>query len=280
MTDQNQYWNGSAGDYWVKEQANRDAMLRQFGAIALHAARVAEGERVLDVGCGCADTTIALAERVGEAGKVVGLDISAPMLARARDRCAGLPNVSFLEGDATVVPLAPGSFDLLYSRFGVMFFTDPVAAFRHLQGALAPRGRLAFISWRTFKENPWAAVPFLAAAEIVGRPEPDPPGSPGPFSFGEADRVRGILLSAGFQAIDIQPFDTIVPAGVTSGTLAEAAKEVARAGPVTRLLMDKSEEQVAKALEVIEARIAQYRSPLGGVRLRAGCWVVTARAPG
>src|SRR5580698_2056128 len=136
MIDQREFWNGLAGARWVREQAGLDEMLRPFGAAALDTARVTLDEAVVDLGCGCGDTSLELATLVGPGGRVVGLDVSARILKRAKERGAGFPNLSFIEGDASSQPLPRGAFDLLFSRFGVMFFAEPTGAFAHLRGAL------------------------------------------------------------------------------------------------------------------------------------------------
>jgi len=275
MIDQFRYWNGVAGERWVREQEERDALLCTFGEAALEAARVGRGESVLDVGCGCGDTSLALAGLVGPGGSVVGLDLSAPMLLRARERSASHANVSFLECDAALAPLDGGSFDLVYSRFGVMFFSDPTKAFAHVRSALRPKGRVSFACWRPLDDNPWAKVPFDAAASVLGRPEPVPTDAPGPFSFGDAARVRAVLQGAGFHEVTLRPFDTSNSFG-GSGSLANAAHQIARLGPVARLLFDRDESAVRAALAAIEAVLPPYANSRGGVSFPAAAWVVHA----
>ncbi|HYZ33803.1 MAG TPA: methyltransferase domain-containing protein, partial [Crenalkalicoccus sp.] len=150
------YWNGPAGRSWVAGQERMDATFAPLTEVALALAAPRPGERVLDIGCGCGGTLLALADRVGSAGEVLGLDVSAPMLARAAERAAGLPQVRTALGDAAAHPLPPAHFDLGFSRFGVMFFRGPVGAFRHIRAALRPGGRLVFICWRALAENDWA----------------------------------------------------------------------------------------------------------------------------
>ncbi|MFI5298725.1 MAG: class I SAM-dependent methyltransferase, partial [Polyangiales bacterium] len=148
------FWNGRAADRWTRDQARLDLSLRPFGDAAMRAAAVKPGERVVDVGCGCGDTTIALAAQVGSSGHVLGVDVSAPMLARAGERSAHLANVTYVEQDATLLD-ATTRANALFSRFGVMFFATPERTFKALAGALAPGGRIAFVCWRAFADNPW-----------------------------------------------------------------------------------------------------------------------------
>ncbi len=161
--DQIKYWNGAGGERWVAQQAHTDAMLAPITERAIAHARVGLGERVIDVGCGCGATTIRLADRVGPHGHVLGLDVSGPMLAVARGRGAGRANITWLEDDAAAVPLPDGTADLLFSRFGVMFFGEPVSAFAHLRRTLRQNGRLVVACWRSLDENGWMKVPLIAA---------------------------------------------------------------------------------------------------------------------
>jgi SAM-dependent methyltransferase len=276
MTDQDAYWNGPAGARWVREQVGLDEMLRPFGEVALEAARVARDESVVDLGCGCGDASLALATLVGSRGRVVGVDLSAQMLKRAKERSAGLPNLSFMEGDVSSMPLARGAFDLLFSRFGVMFFSNPTDAFVHLRCALRADGRLAFVCWQSLGQNPWADVPFEAVADVLGRPDPKPEGAPGPFAFADAARVREILEGAGFRDVNPRSFETTIEFGA-SGSIDDAVSEIARLGPVARLLTGRDEASVARGLAAIEAVIPAYRSKQGIVRLPAASWIVTAR---
>jgi SAM-dependent methyltransferase len=276
MIDQSAFWNGLAGERWVREQAGLDEMLRPFGAAALDAARVSPDEAVVDLGCGCGDTSLALATRVGPSGRVVGLDVSAPMLTRAKERGARSPNLSFIEGDASSEPLARSAFDLLFSRFGVMFFADAPRAFAHLRGALRPHGRMVFVCWQSLMKNPWAAVPFEAVADILGRPDPQPEDAPGPFSSGDTVRVRNILEGAGFRDVNLRSFEATIAFGA-SGSTDDAVDEIARLGPVARLLVDRDEVSVARALAAIKAVIPAYRGAQGAVQFPAAAWIVAAR---
>jgi SAM-dependent methyltransferase len=206
--EQIRYWNELSGPKWVGLADRIDDQIGPLGREAVERARVSAGERVLDVGCGCGQTTLELAERVGAEGRVLGVDLSQPMLAEARARAARGPGPApeFLQADAQVHAFEPGAFDLVFSRFGVMFFDDSVAAFANLRAALAPDGRLAFLCWQNIAVNPWMLVPAQAAAQHVELAPPKP-GAPGPFAFADAESVRGILDAAGFGEVRCDSFE-------------------------------------------------------------------------
>src|SRR5437764_11189938 len=189
MTEQNAYqvadWNGQSGERWVAYQARLDAMLAVFGQAAIEAAAPAAGERVLDVGCGAGASSLALAARVGAGGQVLGVDISEPLIARARALTPQDTPVLFRVADASSAELPEGAFDILFSRFGVMFFDDPTGAFAHMRRALKPGARVAFVCWRGMAENDWVRLPSGAIKGIVPPTAPPDPEAPGPFSFGD-----------------------------------------------------------------------------------------------
>jgi len=275
MNDQHGYWNGPAGQRWAREQLSLDATLRPFGEAALAVAAVKPGEAVLDVGCGCGATSLALADLAAPGGRVVGLDLSAPMLARARELCAAAVNASFVEADASTVELPQTSFDLLFSRFGVMFFSDPEAAFTHLSRALRRAGRLVFVCWRGIPDNPWAFMPVHAVAGVVGPRPAAPPDAPGPFAFADAARVRRILEGAGLRDVSVQPFEGEMAFG-ERGSLEEAAQEIARLGPVARLLVDRDEATVRAAVSAIRSALPAHARDDGRVSFPARAWIVSA----
>ncbi len=206
--EQMRYWNELSGPKWVALADRIDDQIAPLGREAMTRARVSAGERVLDVGCGCGQTTLELAERAGLEGRVLGVDLSQPMLAEARARAerGSGPAPDFLQADAQVHAFEPGAFDLLFSRFGVMFFDDSVAAFANLRAALAPDGRIAFLCWQNIAANPWMLVPAQAAAQHVEL-APPAPGSPGPFAFADSEKVRGILAAAGFAEVRCDSFE-------------------------------------------------------------------------
>jgi SAM-dependent methyltransferase len=273
-SDQIALWNDKSGPTWVELQEQLDRQLAPLGERAQAALDPKPGERFLDIGCGCGDTTLELARAVGAGGEVVGVDVSRPMLEVARRRGAesGL-KVRFLEGDAQTEPLE-GGFDGLFSRFGVMFFADPVAAFRNLQGALKPGGRLAFVCWRPFQEAQLLSLPLTAALTVLPPPPPADPSAPGPFAFGDAERTRRILAEAGFSDIDIQPYD----APVGSGGLEETVALTQRIGPLGSLLREHPDRAPA-AMDAVREALRPHDGP-DGVKLNGAVWIVTARKPG
>ena len=198
--EQIEYWNSERARKWVELQERMDALIEAFGARAIERAGLAAGERVIDVGCGCGGTTLDLAGRVGARGRVLGVDISAVMLSRARERAksVGLANVEFVDADAQTHAFEAGAWDCAFSRFGVMFFADPARAFANLRRALRQGGRVSFACWRAMPENEWVTVPLTALMKVIAPPPPPLPGAPGPFAFGDPQRVRGLLGEAGF----------------------------------------------------------------------------------
>src|SRR5215472_1385185 len=171
------FWNGPAVTRWITRQEQMDAALAPVADAAITLAAVQPGERVLDIGCGSGATSIALARLVGPRGQVTGLDVSGPMIELARKRSVGMANLDWLLADAAAHEFPPGSTDLLFSRFGVMFFGDPVATFANLRRALRPDGgRLVFTCWRPLNENPWMLLPLQVVQTLVPpvpRPGPD-----------------------------------------------------------------------------------------------------------
>jgi SAM-dependent methyltransferase len=277
--DQIRYWNETAGPKWVRFEALLDAQIGPLGRHAMDRATIASGERVLDVGCGCGDTTIDLARRVGSTGSVVGVDISAPMLERARRRAreAGLTRIHFEHADAQTHRLAPGGFDVLYSRFGVMFFTDPVVAFTNLRAGLRAGGRLAFVCWQTLQRNPWLLVPLMAAAQHVTLPPPPKPEEPGPFSFGDPERVRGILERAGFEEVCFEAVEGMLT--VAGGGSLDQAVEflVEGVGPASAALRDAGPAARTAVVGAVRESLAPFATA-EGVRMASAAWLVTGRA--
>jgi SAM-dependent methyltransferase len=268
-----EYWNVTAGPNWVASQESRDIELAPWGLKAMEALGPKPGERIVDVGCGCGATTLELARRVGPGGDVLGADISAPMLAVARRRAGaeGLAQARFIQADAQTHAFEPA--DGVFSRFGVMFFADPVAAFANLRRAMRPGGRLGFVCWRPMDLNAWVNVPMSAVVRLL--PEPPPaatPGAPGPFAFADPDRVRGVLRDAGWREIEIVAHDM----NTSWGDLDASTRTSLTIGPVAgavRLNPDLAD----KMAEAVRAALAPYETP-DGVLLDSSAWVVRAAA--
>jgi SAM-dependent methyltransferase len=274
--DQIAYWNGPGGQHWADRQHVQDIVLAPVSDVLIDRARARAGERIVDVGCGCGATAIALGQQVGPTGHVLGIDISAPMLARARQLLPpGLP-VEFVLADATVYPFAPASFDLVVSRFGVMFFAEPARSFANLRRALRPSGRLTFACWRDPRENPFFMAPLQAAYKHVPKlPRPEPE-DPGPFSFASEERVRRILGEAGFTGIELEPCNLALDVAVGRG-LDMAVQSALEIGPAARALAEQPPEVVAAATHSIREALAAFLSGQS-VPLPASIWIVTAKA--
>jgi SAM-dependent methyltransferase len=275
--DQVAYWNGPVGERWRARQQDQDILLRPVADLLLRRAAPAAGEGVLDIGCGCGDTSIELARRVAPTGRVFGIDISAPMLQRARERApADLP-IDFIEADATAYAFAPGAADLLFSRFGVMFFAEPRESFANMRLGLRRGARVAFACWREPRENPWLMLPLEQACRHVPRPAAPGPEEPGPFAFADERRVRGILQRAGFDAIGMEAIDLSLDIGIGRGL--DAAVETATGmGPTSRALEGQPAGLRAAAIDSVRAALARYQ--VGNlVALGGAIWIVTASNP-
>ena len=271
--DQVAFWNGPGAERWVANQTRMDTTLAEVLEIAVAHAAPREGEAVLDVGCGCGATTLALAAKVGPSGRVTGLDVSAPMLDVARSRSAGLANVAWIRADAATHAFDPASADLLFSRFGVMFFGDPAAAFANLRRALRPQGRMVFACWRPFPENPWMRVPLHAAYAHVPPLPKLGPDDPGPFSFADAERVTRILTQAGFAEPRFTKRDFAMDLANGEG-LDAAVRQAAGFGPASRAMEDQPEAARTAATDAIRAALTPYVASDGRVALPAAIWLV------
>jgi SAM-dependent methyltransferase len=276
--DQIAYWNGEAGARWVARQQRLDAMLEPLTQTALDAAAPALGERVIDIGCGCGATVLELARRVGPQGRVLGVDVSAPMLEVAGRRIAeaGLSQASVVLDDAATRDLGGEQVTLAFSRFGVMFFRDPAAAFANLRLGLRAEGRLAFLCWRTPAENPMFQVPLEVAKPYLPPSPPPAPDEPGPFAFRNPDRVRGILATAGWRQVAIDPVDTAMPVA-GPGEIDMATEAILQSGPVARAFAELTSEHRDAVRTALRERLGAYDGP-GGVVLPGAVWLVQARA--
>ena len=274
--DQIAYWNGPGGVRWAERQASQDILLAPVAEILIGRAKPAPGERVIDVGCGSGATTNAFAQKVGLSGHVFGIDVSGPMLDRARQVTPKEAPVDYALADATVYPFDPESFDLLASRFGVMFFADPVRSFANLRRALRPTGRLAFACWREPRENPWMMTPLQAVYQHVPKLPQMAPEDPGPFAFASEERVRRILGESGFKDIALEACPLALDLAIGRG-LEAAVQGALEIGPASRALDGHPAEVRAAAANTVRETLARFVDG-SSVRLPGSIWLVTARA--
>lgn len=273
--EQIEHWDGEGGEHWAAEAEAYDRLNRRFAERIVERLAPQPGERVLDVGCGNGALSLLLAPVVGS---VVGLDISGPMLATAASRAsaAGLSNVTFEKGDAQVHDLPDASFDAAVSRFGVMFFEDPVAAFANIRRMVRPGGRLVFACWQTLLVNQWLMVPAGAALAFVPMPAlGGDPNAPGPFSLADPDRVRLVLGETGWADVELE--DTRAPMNF-GATVDDAVGFLRGTDMAQNLMNDVDEETIARAWAAIREALAPYETP-EGVLLEGVTWLVTARVP-
>ena len=274
MSDQDMaaYWD-RAGKVWVEQQGLLDRLYAPIARAVVDAADPRAGEAVLDVGCGSGATTFEAAWRVGPQGRAVGVDISPALLELARRRAGeeGLEGVDFVQADAQAHGFAP-EFDAIVSRFGVMFFPDPVAAFANLRGALKPGGRLAFAAWRSPAENPLALVPLEAAAPFLPTRPKFEKDAPGRFGFADPERVRAILDESGWRDVAIAPLD--VESSLSFDELMTMSLRVGPLNPILKNLDETTRGEIRAATAQVLALYVE-----GGVaRMSSACWQVTASA--
>jgi SAM-dependent methyltransferase len=274
--DQIAYWNGPGGQRWADRQQAQDILLKPIADTLIDRARPKAGERIIDVGCGSGATSIAFAQQVGSSGHVFGIDVSGPMLARARASAPKELSVDFELADATVYPFDPASFDLLASRFGVMFFAEPSRSFANMRKALRPSGRLAFACWREPRENPFFMAPLQAVYKHVPKLPQQAPEDPGPFSFASEARVHRILGEAGFTGIAMEPHNLALDVAIGRG-LDAAVQSALEIGPASRALEGHPADVRAAATNSIREVLSTFAKG-ETVPLPASIWIVTARA--
>lgn len=276
--DQIEFWNEVQGPKWVRLQERTDTVLGPFAQAAISALGLRAGMHVLDIGCGCGTTTLAIAEAIGPDGSVTGVDISRPMIEWSRERAAGMPGhkIEILEADAQLHAFPSHGFDAIFSSFGVMFFADPVAAFANIRSAAKPGAQLAFASWRDKSENPWVTEVVKVAKQFVEMPEPPGPTDPGQFAFADEARVLGILREAGWDDIAAAPVDRKLRLGAS---MEDAIGFVTQMGPAAKPIKDAGEAVQAKVLNALKVALAPYDDG-NGPEMPAAGWTFTAKAPG
>ncbi|MHB1552612.1 MAG: class I SAM-dependent methyltransferase [Acidimicrobiales bacterium] len=279
--EQERFWNDVAGPLWVAAEEETERHTGPFGAAALAVAAPSAGEAVLDVGCGCGSTTVALGAAVGAGGSVLGVDLSAAMLARAEERAAasGSTHVRFRRADAQDADLGSASFDLVFSRFGVMFFADPAGAFANLHRALRPRGRMVFVCWQAASANPWMAVVNRGAARIFSL-EPPSHDVPGPFALCDPDRIDAVLRAAGFSDVEITAHAEQLCFGAGQSVEGWVNQRLLM-GPARAAYLDAGLDRQREACAILAEELAPYRvdgeAPESGLVMDAAAWIVGAR---
>ena len=270
-----EFWNSTMGHSWVSQQAAISDVFTSVTSVSLDAVAAKPGEHVIDIGCGTGDTLLAFAKIVGPSGSVLGVDVSVPMLGFAKHRAAeaGLGNVTCALADATSYAFEPRWADLVYSRFGVMFFDDPTKAFTNIRSGMKAGGRLVFVCFRSMPESPWFRVPIEAARPHVPPQPPVDPMAPGMFSLAREERLRGILTGAGFREMALKAIDVPIHGKDTTQSMAF----ITQAGPLPALLENASDEQRTRATEAVRNALAANIGA-DGRGLHVGLWLVSALA--
>lgn len=280
-TLQKEMWNGRAGESWVRHNSLLEQLLAEPGRECMNLLPLTPAMQILDVGCGCGNQTLELAARLDASSTVIGVDISEPMLGLARELKAANDNalsaeVQFALGDASEPLFDEASFDAIYSRFGVMFFEEPVAAFSALRNSLKPGGKLGFVCWREPKLNPFFNAPMEAALTVLPAPAPSAPGAPGPFGLADDNVIQTTLRLAGFKDVSVAPLNLTLSVG--AGTPFDAVfEELIQIGPAAALIAQSNPSLKEKAREAVYNRLTDFYALGQGVSFDANFWLVTAR---
>lgn len=274
--DMVEYWRGHGGERWIAQQARRDQVMANIADVALAAAAARPGEVVVDIGCGCGETSVELAREIGPTGRLLAVDVSDQLLAMAQKALEPYPYAEAIVADAATFAFPQGTADLLFSRFGVMFFGDPAAAFANMRKVLKPSGRVAFACWRSPPENPWVMVPLQAACAYVPPASQPGPEDPGPFAFGNPDRVTHVLTEAGFEPPAFEKLDMMIDLA-SGGGLEAAAVGALEFGPVARAVDGQPASVRALVVESLKEVLAPYEAEDGTVKLAGAVWIVRTK---
>ena len=269
-----EYWIEEGGRTWVEKIDRLETGMVQLHRVLMERCMASPGEAVLDVGCGGALTSIELAQRVGAQGSVLGLDVSPKIISVAADRSRELSNLQLLVGDAGKAELGSDRFDLVFSRFGVMFFDEPAAAFANLRVTMKPAGRLVFMCWRGLENNPWMGAPVAEVFKVLPQQppaEPPDPDAPGPFSLASGERIYSLLGSAGYSDIGVEAID----AGMLMGSVEDAVDTIVSIGPAAKAIADANAIDRAAAIDGLKELFGNYTTEQGVV-MPCGSWIVTA----
>lgn len=276
-TEQAEFW-ASRAPSWISLESHHDQIIGEAGLLAMDRLEPEPGQHIVDLGCGTGQTTVELARRVGPDGSVVGFDIATAMLERARENAAaaGVGNVSFEHADVQSSDIGNGRFDGAFSRFGVMFFADPVRAFTNVKRALKPGGRLSFACWQAVTSNEWMLLPGMAAVSVLGAmPEMPAPDAPGPFSLADPDRTRKILESAGFHGVDIAAKEDMM--STPEERIPTFVDSALRVGAVQRMLQDADPDTFERVRSAIDDAVRSKMQD-GQVLLSRAIFLVRADA--
>ena len=272
--DQIDFWSTTQGRKWLRLEDRIERMMTPFTEAGLAALGDIAGKHCLDIGCGAAGTTLALADAAGESGSAAGIDVSPPLLERARERAGGRKTLCFVEGDAQDYAFREDTFDILFSRFGTMFFSDTAAALANLHRASKPGARLVFIVWREPRENPWVMIPVSAAKAFVELPPRPAPGEPSQFQWADPEPATGWLESAGWRDCRFDPLDIAL---AMPGEPLEAARFLLQMGPAATLLAEAGGDLAERAEAALAEKLVPHLSN-GAITLDSACWTVSATA--
>ena len=275
--EQKEFWNEHKGDLWVELQPRIDPMLLIFNQKLLDVLNIRPGERALEIGCGTGTTTLKAAKCLGLSGSIHAVDFSRPMIGKAKERAkeASLENITFVEADAQEYEYPFKEFDLAYSRFGVMFFENPVRAFSRILDAMKPGGRLGYVCWADKNKNAWIYEPAQVAKEFLELPKPPGEDEPGMFSMSREERIRKILDKAGWSDIRVEAFESINTIGKDAD---DAAEFISKVGPMAQPFSEAGNDLKEKTLEALRSFLKAHEES-SGVMLGFCNWIVTASRP-